>query len=338
MGCAELTEQERVLFESIAAQIGAARQIAICGHTDPDGDAFGSNLALAMVIERRWPGAQVRTLLADDAPIPAAYAAMPGADRLERASGYDVVPDLFISVDTPTPERLNLARPVLERAADTVAIDHHPTMQQFARTSLVRASAASTGDIVYDFMSFLGVEPTREIATCILMAILTDTGRYQYQNTDAHALRASADMIDAGASPAQIATWVYQSDTISAMHLKALAMERLRLDATGQIALSYVMQEDLGCLGACPSDCDGLIDVVRAVGGVQGCAFFRERPDGTVRANLRSKGDLDVCSVARTFGGGGHRAAAGLTVDGPMEQAIERVIAALVDELARQGA
>ena len=92
MGCAELTEQERVLFESIAAQIGAARQIAICGHTDPDGDAFGSNLALAMVIERRWPGAQVRTLLADDAPIPAAYAAMPGADRLERASGYDVVP------------------------------------------------------------------------------------------------------------------------------------------------------------------------------------------------------------------------------------------------------
>ena len=77
---------------------------------------------------------------------------------------------------------------------------------------------------------------------------------------------------------------------------------------------------------------------MRAVGGVQGCAFFRERPDGTVRANLRSKGDLDVCSVARTFGGGGHRAAAGLTVDGPMEQAIERVIAALVDELARQGA
>ena len=324
-----LDEAERAAFGRVAQAIEGASTIAICGHTDPDGDALGSNLALAAIIRLRWPDKCVTSLLANDADVPRTYAQLPGADRMVRASSFTQVPDLFISVDTPTPERLMRGRDVLERACATVAIDHHPTMLPFAEVNVLRSTAASVGDIVFDLMRLMGVEPTRDIATCLLTAILTDTGRYQYQNTDAHALRASADLIDAGASPAQVATWVYQSDTIACMHLKALVMERLALDESGRVAYSWVTCADLERLHARPEDCEGLIDVVRSVGDIDACAFLRERSDGTVRGNLRSKGDLDVAAVAARFDGGGHRAAAGLSYKGPMDDAIREVVGAL---------
>ena len=329
-----LDERERSAFALIEAAIEEADTIAISGHTDPDGDALGSNLGLAAIIAQRWPEKHVTSLLANDADVPRVYAQLPGADGLVWASKYTDTPDLFISVDTPMPERLKNGAAVFERARATVAIDHHPTLQEFAQINLVRDTAASAGDIVYDFMRYLGVEPSLSVATCLLTAILTDTGRYQYQNTDAHALRASADLIDAGASPAQIATWVYHSDTVACMHLKALAMERLALDETGRIAYSWVTCEDLERLHAKPEDCEGLIDVVRSVADIDACAFFRERADGTgVRGNLRSKGSLDVASVAERFNGGGHRSAAGLTYEGAMPDALRDVVQALSQAL-----
>ena len=328
-----LDEVERAAFGRVAQALEGASTIAICGHTDPDGDALGSNLALTSIIEARWPGKRVTSLLANDVDVPRVYAQLPGANRLVRASSYEQTPDVFVSVDTPTPERLMKGQAVFERARATVAIDHHPTMRAFADVNVLRATAASVGDVIFDLMGFLDVKPTRDIATCLLTAILTDTGRYQYQNTDAHALRASADLIDAGASPAQVAAWVYQSDTIACMHLKALAMERLALDASGRVAYSWVTCADLERLHARPEDCEGLIDVVRSVGDIDACVFLRERADGGVRGNLRSKGDLDVAAVAGRFGGGGHRAAAGLTYEGSMEDALRDVVAATVAAL-----
>ena len=319
-------------FRGIAARRETAGSVAILGHTDPDGDALGSNLALAQIIRMRWPDKRVTSLLADDAPIPGAYRELPGADGLVCASAYTDAPDLFIGVDTPNADRLANAAAVLGRAERAVYLDHHPSTSPLADLGVTRTSAASVGDVVFDFMRYLGVEPTCDVATCLLCAILTDTGRYQYQNTDAHALRASADLIDAGASPAQVAQWVYQSATIGSMHLKALAMERLALSEAGDVAYSYVTCADLERLGATPEDCDSLIDVVRTVGGVAGCVFLRERADGGVRANLRAKVDwLDVASVAARFGGGGHRAAAGMTYPGAMEDAVRDVVAAVQD-------
>lgn len=330
-----LDDSEAAAFDRIAALIGGSRTVAVSGHTDPDGDALGSNLGLAHVIRQRWPQVRVTSLLADDASVPAAYAHLPGADAVVPATAYDETPDLFISVDTPNPDRLKNSAAVFARARHTVAIDHHPTMASFAEVSLLRGTAASVGDVVYDFARHVGARLTTQAATCLLCAILTDTGRYQYQNTDAHALRASADLVEAGASPSQIATWVYQSATIQGMHLKALAMERLALDPTGRVAYSYVTGDDLARLGAHPEDCDSLIDVVRSVGDVDACVFLRERPDGTVRANLRSKAPwLDVSAVAAGFSGGGHRAAAGASHPGPMPDALRDVVGAVARAVA----
>lgn len=321
-------------FSRIAALIEQAQSVAISGHTDPDGDALGSVLALTALIERRWPHVRVQPLLANNRPVVEAYRFLSGVERLMPAARYREVPDLFISVDTPMPERLKDAKAVFERARTTAAFDHHPTMEAFAQVNYLRANAASVGDIVYDFMVHVGVSPTSELATCILTAVLTDTGRFQYQNTDAHALRVAAAMVEAGASPTQVSESVYQSDSLAALKLKEVALARLATDECGLVAYSYVTQADLKRLGATVEDCDGLIDVPRALRGVRACLFLREQKDGTVRGSVRSKASwLDVSAVAMRFNGGGHRAAAGLTYKGTVEGALAEVVPALVAQV-----
>ncbi len=171
------------------------------GHTDPDGDALGSVLAMTAILESRWPHLAVQPLLANDRPLDETYRFLPGSQRLVPAARYDGRPDVFVAVDTPTPSRLADGEAVLRRAARTAAFDHHPTMEAFADVCFLRESAASVGDIVCDFMAHLGVAPTPDVATCILCAVMTDTGRFQYQNTDAHALRTAAAMVEVGRPP-----------------------------------------------------------------------------------------------------------------------------------------
>lgn len=326
--------EEEAAFGRIARLIAGARTVAVSGHTDPDGDALGSALALAQIVELRWPGKRVQPLLANDRPVDGQYLFLPGSDRLLPAARYEDAPDLFVSVDTPNPERLADAAAVLRRARSSAAFDHHPTMVPFADACFLRADAASVGDIMHDFMAFLGVSPTPEVATCILAAVMTDTGRFQYQNTDAHALRVAADMVEAGARTCDVAASVYQSYSLAALHLRQQVFARLATDETGQVAYSYVTQDDLSRLGATASDCDGLIDDVRCLAGAKACLLMREQRDGRLRANLRSKVDgLDVSAVAASFGGGGHRAAAGYTAEPPLARALEQGVAALARQV-----
>ena len=331
--------EELIAFERIAACIDTVHTVAISGHTDPDGDALGSVLALMGIIESRWPQTRVQPLLANDRPVMTTYRFLPGSERFVPAAAYDEVPDLFISVDTPMPERLCDAQAVFERAPRTVAFDHHPTMEPFAQINCLRASAASVGDIMYDFMVYLGVEPTEAMATAVLTAVLTDTGRFQYQNTDAHALQVAAAMVAAGASCAEISENVYQSYSLAALKLRERALEHLACDPQGLVAYSYVTQDDLTSLGTTAEDCDSLIDAPRSVRGAKGCLFIREQPNGSVRGSVRSKVDwLDVSAVAQRFGGGGHRAAAGFTAEGPVDRALSEAVAALLEQVARDEA
>lgn len=331
--------EELELFARIAALIEDAGTVAVSGHTDPDGDALGSVLALTAIIEARWPQVRVQPLLANDRPVDRAYAFLPGANRLMPAARYALDPDVFIAVDTPTPERLADARAVMERAGATVLIDHHPSRCPYARESVVRDSAASAGDVVCDFMAYLGVDPTPQIATCILTAVMTDTGRFQYQNTDAHALKTAAAMVEAGARTSEIALNVYQSYSLGALKLKERVLARLATAEGGAIAYSWVTQADLAELGAIPADCDSLIDDVRTLEGSCACLFMREQPDGSVRGNLRSKVDwLDVSEAAALFGGGGHRAAAGFTVQGPVEEGVSTALRALARQIEADAA
>ena len=328
-------EQED-LFDAIAYLIGEAQTIAICAHTNPDGDALGSQLALKLLIEQRWPRKEVVCLLADDDPCPRIYTFLAASDQLVPASSYEGSPDLFINVDLSQASRLNHGEQVMRRAKTVAVIDHHPCEHPYGDAALIRPDAAAAGVIVAEFAEHMGMDITPDIAQCLFCAIATDTGRFQYQNADAEAFQVTSKLVSCGASPSEVSLNVYQSFRLQFLHLKSLVMGRVTTFERGRIAYSYATIADIERTGASLDESDGLVDVVRSVAGSEIALFVKEIPGGKVRGNLRSKGHLDISGVARALGGGGHKAASGFTVEGGVDDALCAAMPLLKDLLKEE--
>ena len=308
--------------------IEGASSIAISGHTSPDGDALGSVLGLGLSLMKVFPDKDIALLLADDDPVPRIYRFMEGADLLVPASAYTGNPDLFISVDVPVVERLNNSAEVLRRSAHVACFDHHPAREEFAEVSLRCVNAM----IIDRFLADCGITASDSIATCLLCGLVTDTGRFQYQNADAAAFHAASRLVAHGADPARVALEVYQSMRVEFLHLKSIVMGRIKTVARGRVAYSYAYESDLKECGVTSDECDGLVDVVRSVMGVEVCLFLKGiEGDTKVRGNLRSKGDLDVSEIAANFGGGGHHAAAGFTNAGTISETLTAALPMLAE-------
>lgn len=336
----DLIASQTESFDALTGLIEQARTIAICAHTSPDGDALGSQLALLEFIERTWPEKDVCALLADDDVVPRIYQFLPGAERLVCASEYKTTPDLFICVDLSQPDRLNEAKAVFEHSAHTAVLDHHPAGERFWDAGVVRPDAAAAGVIVAEYVLHVAGALTQTMAQCLLCALVTDTGRFQYQNANGEAFRVASALVDAGASPSEVSLHVYQSDRVSYLHLSATVMGRITTFEQGKIAYSYATMADLEANSVPVAECDGLVDIVRRVDGCEVALFLKEVPGGKVRGNLRAKSDRDISVVAREMGGGGHPAAAGFTVEGDIDQALATVLPKLralyaQDEVAR---
>ncbi len=313
-------------FDAITSLVEDAQTIAVCAHTSPDGDALGSELALVEMIERRWPEKDVVALLADDDEVPRIYQFLPGADRLVRAVDYHGDPDLFFCVDLSQPGRLSDAQAVLERSAHVAVLDHHPATERCWDAGVVRPDAAAAGVLVAEYAIHALGELTPTMAQNLLCALVTDTGRFQYQNANGEAFRVASALVDAGASPSDVALHVYQSDRLSYLHLSATVMGRITTFEQGRIAYSYATTADLESNAVPVAECDGLVDIVRRVDGCEIALFLKEVPGGKVRGNLRAKSARDISVVAREMGGGGHPAAAGFTVEGDIDQALAVVL------------
>ena len=323
------------MWDAVLELIRGAGTITISGHTNPDGDAIGSVLALGMAIRGAWPGKEVALLLADDQPVPRIYRFLACSDEMVPARGYHEAPDLFIAVDSPSLDRLRDAAEVARRARATAVIDHHPAPSEFADVVVRRPQAAAAAVLIADLMASSGMEITPAIADCLFTGLVTDTGRFQYQNADEEAFRCASLLVASGADPAHVASEVYQSERVGYLKLEGLVMDRIGLAAEGRIAYSYATAADLAAYGVEHDECDGLIDAVRRVGGVQVCLFCKEgRTPGIVRGSLRAKDGHDVSHVAARFGGGGHAAAAGFSFHGTVQEALDAVLPELEALLA----
>ena len=326
MTCCAQDAAQVASFDEVTRLLEDASTIAVCAHTSPDGDALGSELALVELIETRWPNKTVVGLLADDDVVPRIYQFLPGADRLVRAASYEGSPDVFFCVDLSQPGRLADAEAVLERSDHVVVLDHHPSSERFWDAGVVRPEAAAAGVLVAEYALHLQGSLTPSMAQCLLCALMTDTGRFQYQNANGEAFRVASALVDAGASPSEVALRVYQSDRLGYLHLSATVMGRITTFEQGKIAYSYATSADFSATGVPVAECDGLVDLVRRVDGSEIALFLKEVPGGKVRGNLRAKSDRDISCVAREMGGGGHPAAAGFTVEGDIDQALSVVL------------
>lgn len=317
---------QRAGFDTIAELVSTSHTVAICAHTAPDGDAIGSTLALGRGIRSLWPDVQVTCLLADDQDVPRTLQFLPGTDTLVKASEYLEDPDLFICVDLSSAPRLNNGEAVMRRAAHVAVIDHHPGGEPYWDAAVIRPEACAAGVLVAEFIEHCGGGLTSDMAQNLLTAIVTDTGRFQYQNADPEAFAVASALVNAGANPAEVSLNVYQSDRLAYLHLEAKVMSRIVTFNEGRISYSYATLEDINGGGVAMSECEGLVDVVRRVSGAEICLFLKEVTADKVRGNLRAKTDIDISGVARELGGGGHSAASGFTMEGDIDQVLSAAL------------
>lgn len=322
----DLIHSHKEGFLALKEACEKAQTIVICGHTSPDGDALGSGLGLKYIIQSVWPEKTVVNLLADSKNPGRVYSFLPGIDTLVHAADYADVPDLFIAVDLSYAHRLNDAQAVCERAHAQAILDHHPCDEPFSSIAVIEPTAAAAGVVVYAFAQFLDAHITKDIAQLLFCALMTDTGRFQYQNANPQAFRVASDLVSFGASPAEVSLNIYQNATLSYLHLKALVMGRIATFSKGRIAYSYATLADFERTGATLEESEGLVDAVRTAAGAEVVLFLKEIADGSVRANLRSKTHRNIACVAEAFGGGGHAQAAGFSVQGSVDEAFAQVL------------
>ena len=300
-------------------------KFVVTTHENPDGDALGSLLAMKLALDLL--GKDAVMVLFGDAPFPGEYAFMPLAE-LRRRWPDDVSERVLLAVDCANESRI--ADPeVLGRVPLSVNIDHHHDNTRFGQINLIIPDASSTGEVLRDLFRELDVDLTPGIAEALYIALVTDTGRFQYTNTTPKALRLAAELVEAGADVHRVFQGVYESVQFAKLKLLARALERAQVFEGGRIVVSYLLRTDFSEVGAAEPYSEGIIDYLRAVEGADMAVLIREPPrqDGpTRRVSLRASIDeLDVSAIARKSGGGGHRQAAGFSSEASIEEITEFV-------------
>ena len=312
-----------------------ARSVVVTGHIDPDGDALGSLLALTAGLRDIGVDAVAcwgaRSAGEDPAPIRQSWRPLlPALAHIREASALPPQPDVLLACDTAAAARLGTLASLVDAAGCTVVVDHHAVGDGFGDVRLVDATASSTGVLALGLLDALGVGLTPAIANALYLAILTDTGRFGFAATSPADHHAAARLLEAGADQVAVARAVYEHASPGYLPLVGRVMGRVAVDDTA--AVCWVTQQDLADTGAGWDETDGLLDLLRKVAGPDVAVLLRESPSGRWRTSLRSRGATDVAEVAGTFGGGGHRLAAGCTLDG----SVEDVVASLRRRLERQ--
>ncbi len=310
----EVSRARRLIEESDSVEV--------LSHQKPDGDAFGSALGLGLMLRRA--GLNVKVSWPDPFELPIKYEFLPGKELL--ISPVDLRPNgLVIAVDCANAGRLG----ELEDAVlvdNLINIDHHPDNSLFGTVNLVDKAASATAEILYKEAGDLGLEMDGDIAVCLYTGLVTDTGRFQFSNTSAETFRIASELVDMGVEPNRLYEEIYQGDTLSYMRFTGELVSRAVFEPETGLFYVFMPQEELRRFGVEMNETEDLIDSLRTLRGHRIAALFKEQDDGRIRVSLRSRADTDIGTVARSLGGGGHRAAAGYTSEkGSFDEALQEL-------------
>jgi len=317
-------------MNAVVDALRAAGRIALVSHRDPDPDTIGSSLALGLALEQM--GKRVSWHCAD--PVPEAIRFLASADRVSQAPPPSDV-DLIVCLDFGEPERAKFALPAGPKIAD---IDHHATNTAFGDANFVDVTSAATGEMVGRVIDALGVGWTPDMATAALIAIMTDTGSFQFPNTDKRALERAAMLRDAGADLQSITYNVFRNKRFEALKLWGFAFSRLVRESDGLLVWTWIENDDLAHAGALEEDLSGLVEQIARSKGMRVALLF-SGTTGPVKVSCRTSASapsVDAAALMASFGGGGHVRAAGALIPGTDHTAIrERVLAAAREALDR---
>jgi phosphoesterase RecJ-like protein len=323
------------LCAQIAGLLREHRTFLVLTHYRPDGDAIGSQLALALLL--RGLGKQVTTW--NDDEVPAKFRFLPGSDTITRPASAPQDFDVVVSIDASTWQRVGTAADRIRSRKHFINIDHHVSNEKFAEINWIVPEAPASGQIAYDLIKRGGFKLTKDIATNLFAAISTDTGSFSFPNTTAESLRVAAELIEAGVDVGEVSRQVYESYPYARVRLLQMTLAGLELAEHGRVAYFWVTKDMLDESQASREDIEGLIDYGRSIEGVIVALMFEELEEpAKIRISLRSKHPkVDVNSIARHFGGGGHKEAAGARITGTANEVEQKVLAAVSATLKAAG-
>ncbi len=318
--------------DAVVAALRAHDRFVVTSHDNPDGDALGSLLATHLALGAL--GKDSVMVLGGPTSLPDEYGFLELTGRgLRRDAPADAPERLLVAVDCAQASRIVETR-LLETAPLTINVDHHHDNTRFGDVNLVVEEASSTAEVLADVFRDLDVALTPGLAEALYTGLVTDTGRFQYSNTTPKALRLGAELVEAGADVSKVFEAVYESTPFPKLKLLARALERAIELADGRIVVSELRREDFEAAGAAEPYSEGIIDHLRSVDGAELVALVRELPAEAAvarKGSLRSHPDgVDVSAIARSFGGGGHKRAAGFSTDLEMDEITKRIVDAFV--------
>ena len=322
--------------------LDGAENVILSTHMNPDGDGLGSQLAMAHYLESHGKTATILnpSPVPEDLHFMMEYADFRHYDR-ENHNNYLAMADLAIILDIGDFGRLGyLGEDLLECKMKTISIDHHPHEEPNGFShSMHDVSACATGYLIYDFLKFANgsdLNISENVANGLYIALMTDTGSFRFNNTDADAHEMASELIRSGVKPYDLYRQVYESMPIEKVKLLGAVLEDIHLSAAGRLAWFTVTREMIQDAGASSGHVGGFTDTVRSVKGVEVAVMIHEIADNKTRLNFRSKGKVKIGDLARQFGGGGHEFAAGAVVKQTLSTTREAIIPATVSEIEKQ--
>ncbi len=329
----------RTIPETITRSIYENESFVLLTHLHPDGDALGSLLGLADILD--CMGKKVFCFLEE--PVSQLYTFMPDSERIQTdmtalhrfvQEGGDKA--IAIALDSGDDNRLGKYKTELLAITPFVVIDHHKSHKDYGEYRWVEPSRSSTGEMVFELAMALGVDISYKCAYDLYVAICTDTGSFRYDSTHARTLQIAGELVGKGVKPAEISCHLYDNFSVVRLQLLKLVLATMTLHADDRIACIHVSQEMLRQSGAELQDVEGFIEYPRSLRSARVAVFIKEGQNGLITVSLRSKGDFDVAEIAKTFNGGGHRNAAGFRFTGmTLEQVRDEVMAAVFEVLER---
>jgi phosphoesterase RecJ-like protein len=315
-------------FSEIARAFREHQTFAVLSHVRPDGDALGSQLALALSLKQL--GKDVRVWNEDG--MLEKYSFLPRAELLTKPPSAAEDVDVGIALDTAIQNRLGTALEAVRSAKICVNIDHHPSNPAYGDLVYVDPTSPATGQILFELIKSERLPFNREIAENLYVAISTDTGSFQYPNTTARTFEIAAELVRAGVDVGRVSQQLYENYPRRRVELLRELLRTMHFEGGGRVASFSLSQKTAAELGVLPEDNEGLIDHLRAIRGVVVAVFFEELAEGKVRVSMRSKSEAaDVCAICQKFGGGGHTLAAGARVRGTLAEVEQKVLEAICE-------
>ena len=302
--------------------------VGISGHIRPDGDCVGSTLAVYNYIKTYYPQIEVKLYLE---AIPDVFGFLTNADAICHDFSEDRCFDLFIVLDCGDKSRLGETAKYYDLAKHTICIDHHVSNQSFAEDNYIVPDASSTCELVFDMIDSDKI--TKEIAECLYTGIVHDTGVFQYSCTSAKTMNSVGILMEKGIDYPKIVDDTFYTKTYDQNRILGYALYNSKLYLEGRVILAYLTRENLQEFHCSPKELDGIVNQLRVTKGTRVAVFLYENENGSYKASFRVNGEFNVAEIAQTFGGGGHVKAAGCTIDAPVEEVIERVLAEIEKRL-----